>query len=459
LLTQHNRRFCWLLPLTPAPFYPNGGVPSYSARTLSITRDGVHLAVFDHEFQLNKMFSYFEPKVFQAWGSFLHAFGQFLTQNQIKAPAWGAQFYYFQDQEKFSYLEDCSLAFEQGFSRFLKQSHPEGTELTEPKKESKLKVTFTSEVEQLFKATAESVLAPFWRGVQKIVPLGGSPKETILRSIPGGKSQHEFTKDLFNHYVSSDLVSSALLASEEKKEVIKWILQEHFGHDEISYRYQHTSLSGELTSEFRPFGVVDIFEGNKSNHFKKIGLENFLNKHFRWLYKNHEELVFTPEWIDVNHDRIKFFNGAELTRTTFGQALKLFMMGQRILIDTSGLPEGLDKKLQIFLMENNLKGQSVNFMTTTQILELGDGRLVLFDGQKLIDHSSREKFWDHIFKYFNLSQPEIQMDDDVFTMWRIRATTPHELSYLDVRRVNIYNPTSYKKIVSIKTIRTLPSCE
>src|SRR5690606_5701605 len=138
-----------------------------------------------------------------------------------------------------------------GFSRFLKQNHPEGTELTEPKKESELKVTFTSEVEQLFKATAESVLAPFWRGVQKIVPLGGSPKETILRSIPGGKSQHEFTKDLFSHYISSDLVSSALLASEEKKEVIKRILQEHFGHDEISYRYQHSTLSGELTSEFR----------------------------------------------------------------------------------------------------------------------------------------------------------------------------------------------------------------
>lgn len=451
LLTQRSRRFCWILPLTPAPFYPNGGVPSYSARTLSVTRDGVHLAVFDHELQLNKMFSYFEPKVFQAWGSFLEAFGKFLIENQIKAPAWGAQFYYFQDNEKFSYLEDCSFAFEQGFSRFLKQNHPEGVDLTETKKESELKETFTYQVEQLFKATAESILTPFWKGVQRVIPLGGSPKETILRAIPGGKSQHEYTKDLFHHFIHSDLVSSALLSPEEKKEVIKWVLHEHFGHDEISLRYQYSSLSGELTSEFRPFGVVDIFEGKKNYHFKKIGLEDFLNKHFRWLYKHHQELDFSPEWIDVNHHRIKFFHASELNRTTFAQALKLFMMGQRILIDTSGIPEGLDKKLQIFLMENNLKGQSVNFITTTQILELGDGRLVLFDGQKLIDHTSREKFWDHIFRYFSLSQPEIQMDGDVFTMWRIRATTPHELSYLDVRRVNIYNPTSYKKNIFIKT--------
>jgi len=36
-------------------------------------------------------------------------------------------------------------------------------------------------------------------------------------------------------------------------------------------------------------------------------------------------------------------------------------------------------------------------------------------------------------------------------MWRIRATSNHELSYLDVRRVNIYNPTSYKKTVTIRT--------
>ena len=45
----------------------------------------------------------------------------------------------------------------------------------------------------------------------------------------------------------------------------------------------------------------------------------------------------------------------------------------------------------------------------------------------------------------------MKMDEDVFTLWRIRATSPHELTYLDVRRVNIYNPTSYKKLVTIKT--------
>ena len=451
LLTQHGRKFCWILPLTPAPFLPNGGVPVFSARTLSVTKEGVHLAVLDHESNLHKIFSFFEPKVWDAYSGFLGAFGNFLSQNKIKSPVWGAQFSYFQDGEKTSYHEDCSLAFEQGFSRFLKQAHPEGTELTHPKEEANLKNKFSEEVGKLFITNAQEELAPYWMGVQNIMMLGGGPKETILRSLPGGKSQLEYTRDLFHHFVNSEWISSSLLTAQEKKESLNWILSEHFGPREIDQRYHYDVYKGDLTSEFRPFGVVDIFGGKIENHFGKTGLLGFLDSHFRWLYQNYDELTFTPEWIDVNHHKIKFFHGEDLTRISFGQLLKLFMMGQRILLDVSGMGEGLDKRLQIFLLENNIKSQSVNFMTTTEICELGEGKLILFDGNKLIDNPSREKFWQHVFRYLNLVQPEIMMDDDVFSLWRIRATSAHELSYLDVRRVNLYNPTSYKKSVTIKT--------
>lgn len=451
LLTQHGRKYCFLLPLTPAPFLPNGGVPVSAARTLSISRDGCHLAVLDQESNLNKMFSFFEPKVFQSFGQFVKAFGHFLSENKIHAQVWGAQFYYHQDRQKHSFIEERSLAFEQGFSRYLKQNHPDGTNLTDPKAEARIKETFTDEVGNLFKTTAESGLGPFWIGTQKIVTLGGSPKETILRSLPSGKSQLDYTKDLFYHFIHQDWISSALLTASEKKETLGWILKEHFGTREIDQRYNYQAYGGDLTPEFRPFGVIDLFDGKKQKHFERLGLTTFLNRHFRWLYQSHEELYFSPASIDVNQHKIKFFHGRDLDRTTFSQILKLFMMGQRILLDTSGLPEGLDKKLQIFLLENNLKSQSVNFMTNTQICELGEGRLILFEGDRLIENPAREKFWANIFKYFHLVQPEMQMDEDVFSMWRIRATSPHELSYLDVRRVNIYNPTSYKKVVSIKT--------
>jgi hypothetical protein len=127
------------------------------------------------------------------------------------------------------------------------------------------------------------------------------------------------------------------------------------------------------------------------------------------------------------------------------------MMGQRILLDRTGLSEDLEKKLQIFLVENNIKIQSVNFITSIEICELGEGVLIIFQGDRLYENPQAELFWPQIFKFFDLSQPEVTMDPDVFSVWKIRATSPHELSYLNVRRLNLYNPTSYKKIVTIRT--------
>ncbi len=118
LLTQHGRNFCWLLPLTPAPFLPNGGVPSNTARTMSITDSGTHLAAIDQEQQLHKMFSFFEPKVFQAFSHFLKSFGNFLAENHIQAPLWGVNFEYRHGTNFESYIADHSIAFEQGFSRY-----------------------------------------------------------------------------------------------------------------------------------------------------------------------------------------------------------------------------------------------------------------------------------------------------------------------------------------------------
>lgn len=451
LLTHHGRKFCWILPLTAAPHLPNGGVPAFAARTLAVARSGVHYAVLDNEMNLNKMYSFFEPKIFQAYTEFLKGFGTFLGVHKIKSPVWGAQFYYFEEGELYSFFEDSSFAFEQGFSRYLKKNHPDGTELTNPFLENELKENFSKEVSQLFVSTAEAALGPFWMGVRKIVSLGSGPRETILRSISSGKSQLEYTRDIFYHFVNSNWISSALLSSDEKKECLSWILSEHFGPREIEEKYNYQSYSSGLVEEFKPFGVIEIFSQKKQNECLKSGLISYLDESFRWLYHVQEKLPFTPEWIDSHHHKVKIFVGASLDRTTFAQMLKLFLMGQTVLLDKTGLGEGLDKKLQIFLIENNLKIQSVNFMTPTQLCELGEGKLIIFEGEKLHENPAKEKFWGHIFKFLNLVQPEIKMDYDVFTMWRIRGTSSHELSYLDVRRVNIYNPTSYKKLVTIKT--------
>ena len=448
---QHGRKFCWLIPLTPAPFLPNGGVPVHAARTLSLSNDGVHLAVMDHEEKLNKMFSFYEPKVFTAFGSFLKAFGQFIAKSLVKAPMWGVSFSYQEGSLSRSYFTDTSIAFEQGFNRYLKHNFPEGASIEEATSESKLKESFTSEVKSLFKATAESALGPYWSGTQDIVVLGGSPRETIERGLTEGKSQYKFFKDLFGIYTHNQWMSSCLLTKKEKAQLLPKFLEEHFGSSQIEERFNYHHQARELDESLRPFGLVDIFGHQSIEHFTKAGLLAYLDESYRWMYQVHEELNFSVEWIEAHQQTIKIFYGATLTRTQFSQMLKLFLMGQKVVLDKTGLHPDLDKRLQIFYLENNLKAQSVNFVTNINICDLGEGKFVTVDGSTLTVREDHQKFWDQLFKFLNLLQPEVHLDDDVFSLWRIRDTTSADLNFLDVRRVNLYNPTSYKKRVTIFT--------
>jgi hypothetical protein len=451
VLTQHGRKFCWLLPLTPAPFLPNGGVPISAARTLSVSSKGIHYAALDQDESLHKMYSFFEPKVFQQYASFVQAFGQLLSHSKTKSVIWGAEFYYLEEQNAASFLNDSSIAFDQGFSRYLKKNYPQGLELNERSEEWELKKSFFLEVENLFRTLAADSLSPFWKGIQKITIFGASPKETIERALSSGKSQTRYFKDLFDSYVSQRWFSTCLLSPVEKKDLLSMCLSEHFSKEEIEHRFHYLIEPSQIGSDFRPFVLLDIFDFHHPNVFEKNGLKSFLGGQYRWMFYVHSSIEFTSEWLNSSQDRVKFFHAVEMDRTSFAQMLKLFLMGQKVIFDRTGLSEDLDKRLQVFLMENNLKVQSINFLTSVTLCELGEGKLLTFEGQPLQQSDGQKQFWINIFKFLNIHHPEVQMENDIFGLWRIRATSPHELNYLDVRRVNFYNPTSYKKFVTVHT--------
>lgn len=451
LLTQHNRRFCWLLPLTPAPFLPNGGLPISAARTLSLSAQGMHLACLDQGNTLHKMYSFFEPKVIQSFASFVQGLGEMLTQSKAKFHVWGAEFNFLENQTTTSFLEDTSVCFEQGFSRYLKKNHPGGVELTQALDEEKIKKSFLSDMRNLIQSIAQDALSPYWDGVQSITIFGASPRDTIERALESGKSQTHYFHDLFESYTSHRWFSTCLLTSKEKKDLLKLCLGEHFSSDEIEHRYHYQAESTELSSNFRPYALIDIFDHHRPFVFANNGLKSFVQESFQWMYHLHQDLEFTPQWIDRSHHRAKFFHANGMDRTLFAQMLKLFMMGQQIVLDISDLSDELDKRLQVFYLENNLKIQSVNFLTSINLCELGEGRFITFEGNKLKTEEDKGKFWGNMFKFLNMNHPLVESDKEIFTLWRIRATSPHELNYLDVRRVNFYNPTSYKKMVSIHT--------
>lgn len=449
LLTQHGRKFAWLLPLTPSPFLPNGGIPVPAARTLSLSDTGTHYACLDHEGRLHKMFSWYEPKVFQAWTGFLGAFGKYLAEKKIKAPVWGSQFFYKDSDRLVSFLTDTSVAFEQGFSRYLRKSNPEGIEINDPVREQSLKQEFAREVHELFKATGESALGPFWAGSQEICVLGSSPRETLERGLTTGKTQLDFFQDLFELFTKNIWVSSALLNQEEKKDLLPKALTNHFGQSAVEDKYHYRIHPGNLDQDWRPYSVVDVISA-ADDSWQRNGLHAFLESNLRWLYGVHKEVPFTTESIEHGVHKIKFFHGNNMDRTRFGQMLKFFLMGHKVVLDSSGLSLDLEKRLQVFYVENSLKIQNVNYHTSISLTELGEGKLIVFEGEKLSGKETNE-FWKNIFRFIKMNLPEVIMDREVFGLWNIRETSSTDLNYLDVRRINLYNPTSYKKSVTIRT--------
>lgn len=159
-------------------------------------------------------------------------------------------------------------------------------------------------------------------------------------------------------------------------------------------------------------------------------------------------IKFTPDWIDEKQDSIKIFHSKNLDKIKFTQILKFFLMGQKIIFDLSLLTDELRSKLEVFLVENKLKIQQINFVSNISVCELGEGILILYDGSKF-EKERRLHFWDKLFDILNITQIKLNSTESLVGIWRIRAAGDFDLNYIDIRRLNLYNPTSYKKSLII----------
>ena len=107
-----GRELVFLFPLTPMPFLSNGGVPSYVSRTISKDKDNLAIAAFDSQNNLHKVFSFFDPKVFQAYRKFCYQFGQYLSQVGSSSRVMGLEAMKYEKGFFISFLKDHSSAFD-----------------------------------------------------------------------------------------------------------------------------------------------------------------------------------------------------------------------------------------------------------------------------------------------------------------------------------------------------------
>lgn len=88
----------------------------------------------------------------------------------------------------------------------------------------------------------------------------------------------------------------------------------------------------------------------------------------------------------------------------------------------------LSQRFEIFLIENSLKVDQINYMTHVQYTELGDGKLVIFDGSSFkADSVNFTKFWDKIFHFFRFRHIVLDVPEGIEYYWRTRSSLMHKL--------------------------------
>lgn len=451
----------FIIPVTPAPFLPNGGIPSYLARTLSISEQGTVISALDSENRVNKVYSFFEPQVFQAYRKFSWNLGQYLSQNGMQCEVFGANFGYLKDGNFISYLEDYSVAFEQGFSRYIKQlqnTEPDEVRvlLDNPSQENKFKKKFLNLISGLYEEAASESFAASWGRVVPICLLGGSLDDIFSRSSDLWDHEANFFNPLLEILVNNLTPSSILLPPYLKNGALAKSLNDIVNSSFIRSNLENAIYESEERLSFLPLVFFEIYTPQldslrEDNIVKDIGLTSFFNRDFQWTYRHYNHLKSSKD--EENIHKVYFLFGKFIDTEIFNDILKIFMNGGRIFLDIDQLDGNLKKKIHLFINENNIQTESLNFLTNIVKAQLGDGILLIYDSSKLKEQSQirRINFWEKVIKYLKLKHLKVQNDEDLYYLWRSRSSNTYELNYEEIRRVSFYNPTSYKKKAQVIT--------
>jgi hypothetical protein len=450
-----GKELIFLICLTPAPFLINGGIPSYLARNLSKNREDIAITVIDNSSRINRLYSFYDPKIFQSFRKFVYNVGQYFSHQGISSSVCGLDSMRMEDNHIVSFFKDHSQVFEGGYNRYVKQlqdSDPNKIErlLSDPSYENDLKREYSNLISSLYVDSSQEMISGNWGGVIKSCFIGGSTIDIFKRSF----SQWETEKDYFEPLLKSvvnEIYPSSLLLDEKLKtgafgKAINNIVDTSFVRNFLKNNYYEDDFS--LT--FQPlvfFELIDCGEGHFSfeNTMAASGLMYYFEKEFPWSYKIKKE--FEVEIEDIDPQSIFFFFGKRLDQKSFNKVLKLFMNGMRVFIDMAEIDIKLKQKLEAFFAENNIATEVVNYISPVTKASLGEGTIITYNSTNLLKTSlpKRVGFWETMVKFLNIKHLKVQADDEVEFFWKSRSSNSYELNYEEVRRVSFYNPTSYKK--------------
>lgn len=462
IASELGKEVIYFIPISPAPFIQNGGLPHFLSKALALDYSGMGMSQVGSNEELFKIFSWFDPKVFKAFNRFISAMGQYFYQSGINNDVYGMVCGFLHEGRFHSFLEDTSKEFHEAFSRYLDAKlKDQSTDFEKPQNEIEEMVLmheFENLIGDLYRTSVEEGLSANFDGIVKVNFLGSSTTDTLKR-IMRNEEVSRYSQELFESISRKMFVSTALLPKYLKKGVFGYQLKELVSENYITQMLDKTiEEDGFLT--YAPLGYFEVFENSflasfREDSWRGLGLLDFLYDRYRFSFFQTEDKDFNFSEENVNDSKVYFFQGEELTQHSYSEMLKFFMSGGQIILNRTGMPQELGQRLEMFLIENRLKVEKVNYSTEISNVQLNSGRMVLFHGENLVEQSDKslQDFWSKLISTFNILHLEISVPDDVQVAWQSRNISTAELNFEEIRRVSFYNGSSYKKKVKVPHVK------
>lgn len=437
-----GKKVIFFLPIGPSPIFPHGGLPSYLMGILSQNFEGHAYTVLNREKMYNKIYSFFDPKIFKEYENFVRELGSYFKEEKIFSDLYGINCGYLSGKSFINYFNDRSNCFHKSFSKFIEASMEEDLSqgIKSPEEEREEIKKFTEFIYSLYVRAVQESLSQNWEGELKVVFLGGSTKDFIRRSLSEDSLEY-FNEILFA--VNQDFLPSAALLDTETDGNI--FLRQY--KDIVIDTYIPWKLSNSFMEDtnYSPLSFFQIFE-DKENNFKKSGLLNYLEENFGTTFSyfsNDEGRHLTL----LNEGKIYFVPGNKIDKNQFTKILKFFLNGGKVFIDCQELSPEIKTKIDSFLLENSLKVDKIKYHANFENVSLGEGRLFFFKGNELqfLDPSKKKEFWQKVLGNMEIPHFHLECSPNFKFFWKTRSASPSELNYQEIRRLCIYNSEKTKR--------------
>ncbi|MBT3236164.1 MAG: hypothetical protein HN353_09465 [Bdellovibrionales bacterium] len=486
IIRELGKEVVFFLPLTPLPFLPNGGVPPFLASYQAWCSDQLHYSIMDQEERVHHFYSYFDPKVYRAFHKFIQAFADYLQQEKLGCDIWGIIGGSIDENGEFQdYLFDRSPTFNQGFGRFLQvqreeemgeeSGESEAVVIDSPGKERYYQNEFHTLIATMYLDSARELLAANWEGVLPVAFIGGDQRDLFSR-ISGRDSVADHLRAALSAVSLDVLPLSTLIAGEMGDSILETFFNNLVSRSFLPNKLMQSSYLEQQGNIFAPLFFANlyrprIFQGEGGdNHFRRIGLQTLLEQRFTNCF---QQLAVEPdlpngsfagqEGEQQERELIHFFSARHLSLKGLKRVLQLFMQGGRVVLDRAEIDPVLQKRLDSFIIENSLTVSDVNFHILVSEVRLGDSKMVLLDSSQLVakyrdgkgDHPESElpskvvQFWEKIIATFEIQHISLDPPAGVLFFWHTRSANSQELNFHEIRRLNLYNASSYKRKVVI----------